>query len=194
MKANSLVAASAALALVAVGAHAQTFTGQSISGVLGSNQTPGVTAQFISPITAPGNFSGVMNDVFGQTWDVSVDVLANSVVIGWTSGVDANIESSGNPITIDLSGYANGPILGLTSYSCLPAGSFACGAFGPGPSISGLSSTSSSFDVSFNTLRQGETYVFGLAVPEPASWALMLVGFAGLGIGLRRRRSVAHAA
>jgi hypothetical protein len=30
-----------------------------------------------------------------------------------------------------------------------------------------------------------------LAVPEPAAWALMLVGFGGLGAVLRRRRSIA---
>ncbi|HMC96002.1 MAG TPA: PEPxxWA-CTERM sorting domain-containing protein [Polyangia bacterium] len=33
------------------------------------------------------------------------------------------------------------------------------------------------------------------AVPEPASWALMIIGFGGLGAGLRRtRRNVASAA
>ena len=31
------------------------------------------------------------------------------------------------------------------------------------------------------------------AVPEPASWALMLVGFGGLGYALRSRRKLAKA-
>jgi hypothetical protein len=31
------------------------------------------------------------------------------------------------------------------------------------------------------------------AVPEPASWAMMLVGFAGIGFALRRRRTMALA-
>ena len=30
----------------------------------------------------------------------------------------------------------------------------------------------------------------GAAVPEPASWAMMLIGFAGIGAVLRRRRKV----
>jgi PEP-CTERM motif len=33
----------------------------------------------------------------------------------------------------------------------------------------------------------------GGAVPEPAAWALMVVGFGGAGAALRRRRTLAHA-
>lgn len=36
------------------------------------------------------------------------------------------------------------------------------------------------------------TYLTVEAIPEPASWALMLTGFAGLGAALRRRRSAAR--
>ena len=42
------------------------------------------------------------------------------------------------------------------------------------------------YDITFSTLGGG--------VPEPASWALMLVGFGGLGMAMRRRRAVALAA
>ncbi len=42
------------------------------------------------------------------------------------------------------------------------------------------------YDITFSTLGGG--------VPEPASWALMLVGFGGLGAAMRRRRAVALAA
>jgi hypothetical protein len=31
--------------------------------------------------------------------------------------------------------------------------------------------------------------VIGFAVPEPATWAMMLIGFFGLGAALRRRRA-----
>ena len=33
----------------------------------------------------------------------------------------------------------------------------------------------------------------GGAVPEPATWAMMLMGFFGLGAALRGRRELAHA-
>jgi hypothetical protein len=134
-----------------------------------------------------------MEDVFGQVWDVNVQVLSNHVIIDWTGPEYGNIASGPNLLAIDLSGFTNGPILGLASYSCAPAGSFACGAFGPGPSISGLTSTQTAFDVSFNILRSGETYVFA-NVPEPATWVMMLAGFAGLGfVGYRRNKSAALA-
>jgi hypothetical protein len=44
---------------------------------------------------------------------------------------------------------------------------------------------------SFNANSQDGTY-FG-AVPEPAAWALMLVGFGGIGVAMRRRKAVAAA-
>ncbi|MFN9712146.1 MAG: PEPxxWA-CTERM sorting domain-containing protein, partial [Alphaproteobacteria bacterium] len=34
---------------------------------------------------------------------------------------------------------------------------------------------------------------FVIAVPEPATWAMMIMGFAGLGVMLRRQRSLAVA-
>jgi hypothetical protein len=194
MKVLHAVAASSLLVLATVGAHAASFTGQTIDGVLTSSQSPGVTTQFTSPIVAPGAFDGVMQDGFGQVWNVNVQVLSTEVIIDWTANSsNANIFDSNDLLGVDLSGYTNGPVLGLKSYSCTPPGGFACTAGGGGPSISGLTSTPTSFDVSFNILRTGETYVFGTAVPEPATWAMMGLGFAGLGYAGYRRRGVLSA-
>ena len=62
--------------------------------------------------------------------------------------------------------------------------------------FSGLGITASSVDVQFFQtngypwLMVGEVmFDGGRGVPEPATWALMLLGFGGLGLALRRRRS-----
>lgn len=59
---------------------------------------------------------------------------------------------------------------------------------GIGSNTIGDSSTPTSFDL---TQFSGQTYArFSLAstaVPEPASWAMMLLGFAGIGMAVRRR-------
>jgi hypothetical protein len=193
MKVLHAIAASSLLVLGTVGAHAASFTGQTIDGVLTStiSNTPGVTTQFTSPIVAPGAFDGVMQDIFAQIWNVNVQVLSTEVIIDWTANdSEPNLAGPNDLLGVDLSGYTNGPVLELKSYSCTFPGSN-CTVGGPGPSISGLTSTPTSFDVSFNVLRGGETYVFG--VPEPATWAMMLLGFAGLGYAGYRRRGVLSA-
>lgn len=59
---------------------------------------------------------------------------------------------------------------------------------GAGPSITGLTLTSSG-----NSL---EVDNFGItaAVPEPGTWAMMLLGFGGMGVALRRRRKLTNIA
>jgi hypothetical protein len=129
MKALNAIAAFGGLVLATVGAHAASFIGQTVDGVLGTDQIPGVTTQFTSPIIAPGAFDGVMQDLFGQTWDVSVQVLSSEVIIEWTGNGNGNVSSPG-VLTVDLSGYNNGPVLGLDTYSCTGG---ECGVFGGGP-------------------------------------------------------------
>lgn len=44
-----------------------------------------------------------------------------------------------------------------------------------------LTSSSNAFEIDNLAINSG--------VPEPATWAMMLVGFVGVGFGLRRQRS-----
>jgi hypothetical protein len=43
-------------------------------------------------------------------------------------------------------------------------------------------------------LSNGNTITGGGNVPEPATWALMVIGFGGLGVAMRSRRKLATAA
>ena len=134
-----------------------------------------------------------MQDVFNQVWDVHVDVLPTSFVVSFTTPANPDGNVGSTPVLgIDLSGFTGAPAFSLINYSCAPAGSFACTSFGAGPHINSLSSSSTDFNVDFYALENGETYTFGAAVPEPSTWALMLLGFGGLGLATRaRRRAIA---
>jgi hypothetical protein len=47
------------------------------------------------------------------------------------------------------------------------------------------------FDSTAQNVPRAGNQVIGTAVPEPATWAIMLVGFGGLGAAIRSRRRVA---
>ena len=71
-------------------------------------------------------------------------------------------------------------------------------SFVSGISVGDGSGAGSSFNAYVDhvalTTDSGTTmYNFKAAVPEPATWGMMLLGFAGIGMALRRRRSPALA-
>lgn len=67
-----------------------------------------------------------------------------------------------------------------------------------GDGINSLGISTNAIDVTFNNFALGTNVLNGniivghsqamAAVPEPASWAMMLLGFAGIGFVARRRR------
>lgn len=108
-----------------------------------------------------------------------------------------------SPVTITPAAGAFGPAIilfdqSLGHYRCLLDLSF------PSGTLSGSSSTSLGADskISFkdrNYFGLGPTYsvtgtlaprVSAAAVPEPATWAMMICGFAFTGMALRKRRRV----
>ena len=79
--------------------------------------------------------------------------------------------------TSTLAGFTGGPL---------------CSDFDVAPAYCGFSSVAYTANGAFSALASGgatQRDVQG-AVPEPATWAVMLVGFGGLGFALRRRRAL----
>lgn len=111
----------------------------------------------------PYTFS-IANTVAGQTYDTGTQQVISP------AGSYTNIFAS--TFTPFLNGDVYVPVLGYV-------------IFGPSTG-SYLGDATSSYSY---TLRIDYDYTpAAAAVPEPASWGLMLVGFCGVGLGLRRRR------
>ena len=148
-----------------------------------------------SAITAPP-YSVGSNPPFGTTaaapagssWTITLSAPAKLTV--------TDVEASGDRFEM----FDNGGLLGLTSAP----------NFGDyvGENIS-AALADPNFSHGYFTLPAGVNVIsgefigsvgygdmdFAVSVPEPASWALMLVGFGGLGVALRsRRRTIAATA
>jgi hypothetical protein len=96
-----------------------------------------------------------------------------------------------------------GSILATLSLAVTPSGGGGClGAFCPfvpiGVTFNGVAHSvdfgGTENQVAFDNITLGSEIPGGAGVPEPASWAMMLAGFAGLGGLLRTRRQLAVAA
>jgi hypothetical protein len=142
----------------------------------------GGAAQFLD-LVGYGSTGAVSQDlglVAGQTYNFSFDYANNAFS---TSSASADVTLDGVLLT-SVTHNTSTPTAGdWTHYS----GSFVAGASGP-------------YELAFTTTAGGNSGGIFLdnvsvsAVPEPATWALMLAGFGGLGAALRvtrRRRSPA---
>lgn len=117
------------------------------------------------------------------------------------AGIAAGLSNfgAGTAYTGDSFGHANVTGGGLTALIDGNGGAvFADGYFGAGHlSVSGETTTNFHYGPDANQLRVNElkfaAQASGAAVPEPASWALMITGFGLTGAVLRRRRMVVAA-
>jgi PEP-CTERM motif len=179
---------------MASAANAATFTGQSVTGTIASPFSFPTLTPFASPAVVGSGveFSTTGTDVFGTGWAFTVDFAATSLTIKFTAPSNPNGNVNASPIlNMSFGGFSGVTPLAFASYTCAPPADFACTTFSGGPNSTILSSTSTAFNVQFDVLRTGETYVFGViqAVPEPATWAMLITGFGLTGTALRRRRS-----
>jgi hypothetical protein len=164
-----------------------------------------INTQFTSPaVVGDGvEFSdGWVRTAPRMSWFVWIDIGPSSFTIGWTG--NGFSESGHNPagvFGISLSGLdftPAGTITGVTrtGYTCVPRHPSipVCNDAQPIDPI--LSFSGNSINLSFETVRNRETYTFDIAVgdptptpvPEPASLALLGTGFATFIAGRYRRR------
>jgi hypothetical protein len=163
------LAAASALAFASAGNAAITVTGSNgvntpVNVVNGPQQS---TIDFATNPAPPGTFSGWIE------FDNTLSGLY-SVIVG-TSTPFASITSAaltgpgGSPSISSVSG--SGPSLALL-VNFLSSGTYRFTFGGSAPPNGGVVNGNLTF----------------LPVPEPASWALFVIGFAGVGFALRRRR------
>ena len=184
------------LTATAVPANAGPLTGQTATASLTPFSNSTNLVQFASPKVV-GNgveFTGSFADISGGGWLLSVDIYDTGFLLGVTANRYGNFfGNSTNNVTIRLSGLSGlGPI-SSAGYTCVIDNLAGCGIFsGYDPSLVRMGSDATSAFVTLIGLRSGETYNFSFldaaAVPEPATWAMMVLGFGMLGAAVRRRR------
>ncbi|HXA37880.1 MAG TPA: FxDxF family PEP-CTERM protein [Phenylobacterium sp.] len=165
-----------------------------VAAAMLAGATTAGAAQFVtwSPVNPDGSFSGNFGDT-GITTPTFTDVFDFTLPTG-SSSFTVNSTFTDNPsnninfTTVTYNGAAFSIISqGQNEFRALNGVSVAAG----GPQhlvVSGTSGGSGSYDgvISFSRVT---------AVPEPAAWALMIMGFGGVGGIVRsRRRQVATAA
>jgi hypothetical protein len=218
-KTGLLAGAAAALLLMATGAQAQTFTagpnGNNIAP-FGSPDTQTYGEVFTSPVTGTlDSFTLYLNgaiggDLFGGVgaWNgtsafnynfgESADLYDSAAVAGDHSGAytfNPNIAvTAGSNYVVFLSVFGQDHSNQFTTTMPLANSGGVFDYFVWNNDCSGFcngSPTSTQWNYFFNAGSAQTDLTF--SVPEPTTWALMLMGFGGLGAALRGRRRAALA-
>jgi hypothetical protein len=192
---NMLTAASFALALVfAAPAAAATLADLTIQTNLDGVNVPG--APTTATITGVIDYETFFSSASGGSSSVSNFnvLLANGSNYNagnyspFSSGVNAFLNlTSGQTGTLDFTAVGSSSPL----FSFNLSGLFTANGQGalPGGGVTLTNAT----QIDGTTIAAGSTGTLAVtaAVPEPATWAMMLVGFGAMGVSMRRRRSTA---
>lgn len=154
------------------------------------NQTvtpPGVTVDGLLTLDGSSNVdligAAYTNSLFGATTTTlfGIDAFTDALVRSTNpnGGVYTNVGSLGLALTsTDLLGF---DISGFSG----------AGFFSVNDNFYGIDLGTGGATLIGGLGAQGITGITIAAVPEPATWAMMLMGFAGVGVALRRRRRLA---
>lgn len=169
------------------GTRNRSFTGTfDVTRVADNTVLPGGTE------TAPIYLSSQVTGIAGSIGPTNPDQFYS---FDWAGGYFSSTAIIGNAAPSDLfafslAGYANATPFQRQSVQLGSGNNFtgtlsanlAAGRYVLG--LTGLVPIDPDFTISFNTA------VGGAPVPEPATWAMMIAGFLGIGATLRRRRAV----
>jgi hypothetical protein len=166
-----------------------------ITGSGYSLQGPGSTSAGANPAFPSGDNSTYLSVEAGGVANVNfTQAFTGSFQFDWGSIDDYNtltIHTLTGDVVITPGGNFVNPANG-DQFSGLTNGIFSIF----GDDITGFSLTSSrnSFEIDDFAVRGGINPLTGGAIPEPAVWAMMILGFGGVGAMLRRKRALARVA
>jgi hypothetical protein len=187
------VAYAAALGVLAFAqqAHATTVLNFDTlaDGTVLSNEYAGVTFTGASVLSESGSLNPQFPPVSGE--NVAYDYLDGSITLNFSSAVHSigGYVTANEPIT--LSAYNGATLLGTTLLAS--ANSTAFGTPNTFLSLAFPTITSAVFSngTSLGNSFTLDNVTIGAAVPEPTTWAMLMLGFGAVGAVLRSRRRVA---
>ncbi|MGZ6039322.1 MAG: FxDxF family PEP-CTERM protein [Phenylobacterium sp.] len=146
---------------------------------------PAADGSFTGDFGNTGIGSGAFTNTF--TFNMPTGIAAGTISSIFTTNLSNNIDFTsvtldGNPFDINSSGQVEFRSINNVLVTDGPQSLVVSGTSGGNGSYSGT--------LSFETA--GITIGGAGGVPEPAAWALMIVGFGGVGATLRARRRAAH--
>ena len=191
-----------AAAATAMAAAAPAFA----AGLTNEESTYACTLVYTSSIACQGYYGGNIDGSNVANQQAALNELYTSPTAGVTIGGPAPTVNWGSVTLYDagdlgtLAGTTNNLYFGTTLYGLVTMG-FHFGnnsdPANPPPNVSAFyifdfgagGADHITFTPNANGFSDGVLYASGTrAVPEPATWAMMLLGFAGIGASMRRRR------
>ncbi|MGN6590992.1 MAG: PEPxxWA-CTERM sorting domain-containing protein, partial [Sphingomicrobium sp.] len=159
------------------------------TGMTAGSSTGGVSSTITNNTTVPNTISFITTNAAAGTDTSFIDFIEDYASVGTFSVTTATNPSS----TVTLINVLTGEMVPLDSGTYgASAGSNSGSSYSLNLTTNLAANTWYRFFYTADMAKPGDitgTASFDVApVPEPATWAMMLLGFAGIGVSLRRRR------